>query len=54
MCAGAAIQAAILSNNKDSLIENFFLLDVVPLNLGMENHNGEMSVIVKKNTSIPI
>ena len=38
----------------DSLIENFFLLDVVPLNLGTDVQSGEMDIIVKKNTSIPI
>ena len=54
VCAGAAIQAAILTNNTDSLIENFFLLDVVPLSLGVENFTGDMSIVIKKNTSIPI
>jgi L1 cell adhesion molecule like protein len=54
VCAGASIQAALLTNNTDSLIENFFLLDVVPLSLGVENFTGDMHIVIKKNTSIPI
>lgn len=53
MCAGAAIQAAILSGHRDQNIKNFCLLDVVPMNIGIEVLNETLSVVVKKNTKIP-
>jgi molecular chaperone DnaK (HSP70) len=54
VCAGAAIQAAILSGYRDKHIQNLFLLDIVPLNLGINVQSGLLEVVVKKNTPIPI
>ena len=50
---GAAIQGAIANNVEDEGLERLILLDVTPLNLGLELNNGEMDVLIKKNTTIP-
>lgn len=54
VCAGAAIQAAILSGHRDKSLKNFHLQDVIPMNLGTDVKNGIFDVIIKKNTSIPV
>ncbi|XP_021760870.1 heat shock cognate 70 kDa protein-like [Chenopodium quinoa] len=48
---GAAAHAAILSCVDN---EDYVLVDVTPLSLGIENHRGEMSVIIPRNTPIPV
>ena len=50
---GAAIQAAILNNSGDSKTDQLVLLDITPLSLGIETAGGVMSVMIKRNTSIP-
>lgn len=50
---GASVQAAILSNNGDTKTDQLVLLDVTPLSLGIETAGGVMSVMIKRNTSIP-
>ncbi|XP_021716027.1 heat shock cognate 70 kDa protein-like [Chenopodium quinoa] len=49
---GAAIQASILSGVRNN--EDFFLLDVTPLSLGVELHSGEMSIFIPRNSTIPV
>ena len=49
---GATIQGAI-SNNLDEIFTNIVLLQVIPFSLGIELDNGEMDVILSKNTIIP-
>ncbi|XP_071504547.1 heat shock 70 kDa protein IV-like [Diadema antillarum] len=51
---GAAVQAAILSGNESKEIQNVTLLDVTPLSLGTEVDGDEMSIIIKRNTRIPV
>ncbi|KNC51866.1 heat shock protein 70 [Thecamonas trahens ATCC 50062] len=57
VAAGAAIQAANLSLSTEAKagtkLSGLTLLDVTPLSLGIELHNGKMSVIIPRNTSIP-
>lgn len=50
---GAAVQAAILSGDKDSKIQSVLLVDVTPLSLGIETAGGVMTKIVERNAKIP-
>lgn len=52
---GAAVQAAILTgkNTEESGLSNIVLLDVTPLNLGVETGGRFMQVIIKRGTTIP-
>ncbi|KAL2893928.1 Heat shock cognate 70 kDa protein [Bienertia sinuspersici] len=48
---GAAAHAAVLSCVDD---ENFVFVDVTPFSLGIENDTGNMSVLIPRNTQIPV
>merc|ERR1712115_144218 len=50
---GAAVQAAVLTGEKHESVNDLLLLDVAPLSLGIENADGEMCVIIKRNSTIP-
>lgn len=53
---GAAIQGANLASgyeHKDPRLSGITLMDVAPLSMGIELANGKMSVLIKRNTTIP-
>ncbi|CAJ0580277.1 unnamed protein product, partial [Mesorhabditis spiculigera] len=50
---GAAVQAAILSGDKDETVQSLLLIDVAPLSLGIETAGGVMTPLIKRNATIP-
>lgn len=50
---GAAIQAAILSGDQSSNIQDVLLVDVTPLSMGIETAGGVMTKLVERNARIP-
>ena len=50
---GAAVQAAILTGDQSSNIQDVLLVDVAPLSLGIETAGGVMTPIIKRSSTIP-
>jgi heat shock protein 1/8 len=53
VACGAAIQGAIIAQSEDLKTKDIILLDVTPLDLGVETARGVMSIIIERNTPVP-
>jgi heat shock protein 1/8 len=53
VACGAAVQAANLAGMGNEKVQHIVLLDVTPLSLGTQISNGEMSVVILRNTTTP-
>ncbi|XP_023745420.1 heat shock cognate 70 kDa protein [Lactuca sativa] len=51
---GATVLAGKLTGCTGKRVKNLVLIDVVPLSLGTDLYDGSMSVIIKRNSPIPI
>ena len=49
----AAVQADVFSGDTLEKTQDFILLDVTPLSVGIETACGQMSVLIKRNTTVP-
>lgn len=52
--AGASIYGYIITHNNDPFTNNLMLLDITPLSLGVETLQKKMTVIIPRNTVIPV
>lgn len=52
--AGAAIYGYILTHTDDPFSENIIILDVLPLSLGIETLSQFMTIVIPRNSTIPI
>lgn len=50
---GASVQGDVLNGAKSNKSKDILLLDITPLSLGIETAGGVMTVLVKRNTTVP-
>ena len=49
----AAVQAAILSGDGSSQVQNLLFLDVTPLSMDLETEGGAVTKLIERNTTLP-
>ena len=50
---GAAIQGYMINNPESTFTKNLVLVDALPLSIGVESDNGQMTKIIKKGCKLP-
>jgi heat shock 70kDa protein 1/2/6/8 len=53
VACGAAIQAAVMSNNDEQNVDDALIIDVASLSLGVEVQGEVMEPVIKRSTTIP-
>lgn len=51
---GAAIQGYLINNPDEEFSKNIALVDILPLSIGIESDNGNMTKIVNKGSKLPV
>jgi len=51
---GATVQSAMLTGTNDLTLNDYKLLDVTPLSLGLETIGGVMNILIERNTTVPV
>jgi len=51
---GATVQAAILTKQEGTGLDDILLIDVAPLSLGIETAGGVMTILIERNSTVPV
>jgi len=51
---GATVQAAILTKQEGTGLDDILLIDVAPLSLGIETAGGVMTTLIERNSTVPV